>query len=634
MSQESEEHESSGRDGGATQKPDSGDEKPPKAPPPRWLIVSGVVAGIVALIVLAAWGGERFGYAYVHQSTDDAKVDTDSYTITSKISERVDRIDTDTNRFVRRGQLLVALDDRDERSRLAAAIASRAAAEAQAQQARQTLLLTRDQVATESEQSRGTLDSAKANVASATDTYASSARQSDAARAAVVQARAQLRAAIATLPGARATLTRNALELERDSALVRNGDVDQSDVDSDRALYETSLSMYREDEANVTSARANVVNAEQRLRATQAQAAASSATIGTQRGNEVTARGRLAEVRAPYRITTQEAALATAERQLDSQDAQVRLARDQLAYTRIVSPLSGAVAEKAIAVGQTIAAGQTLFTIVPRQRRVHHGKLQRDAAQPDARRPSRRYPRRQLSGIRVPRSRCGVQPRFAERIRDLAAAEFVGEFRESDAARSGACLRRPRRRPAASATAGNVGRDLRPGTLRCAPGLRAAPLACVPLCAPVPGTAATTTVAPSPVPVASSAARAPAAVPVPPIVRSGERAGGPRCGRSRAVAHPARDERRASDVSEIAGHARARADSPRRNDRAQCGARRRARSAVRRLALGRRDRYRTRARYPISPYRKRIAGSRAIKSSRIEVPTTSASRSCRRTRIR
>ncbi len=315
--------------------------------------------------MLAAWAGEHLGYAFTHQSTDDARVDADSLIITSKISERVDRVFTDTNRFVRRGQLLVQLDDRDERARLASAIASRNAAAAQADQAQQNVLLTRAQVATESTQSRGNVVTAASSVVNANNTFTANARQAAALRAAAVQARAEYRAAVAALPGARETVERDSLDLERDSALVKTGDVDQSDVDADRAAYESALSQYREDEDNVVSARANSASAVEKLRSQQAETAATAATIGEQRGSELTARGKLDEAQIPYRITTQEAALAAARKALDAQEAQVRQARDQLSYTRIVSPSDGTVALKSLAIGQTIGAGQTLFTIVP-----------------------------------------------------------------------------------------------------------------------------------------------------------------------------------------------------------------------------------------------------------------------------
>ena len=44
------------------------------------------------------------------------------------------------------------------------------------------------------------------------------------------------------------------------------------------------------------------------------------------------------------------------------------MARDQLSYTRIYSPVSGVVAAKSIDIGQAISPGQTLFIVVPQTR--------------------------------------------------------------------------------------------------------------------------------------------------------------------------------------------------------------------------------------------------------------------------
>ncbi len=354
-----------GKEGEKRQQQGDPPGKPRRPPPPPLALIAGIVIAAALVVAFVFWGTTRIGYAFAHQSTDDARVDADSFTVTSKIAERVDRVYTDTNRRVSRGELLVALDDRDERARLAQAVASRNSAEAQAQQARQNLYLTRAQVATETEQSAGNLVSARSNVSNAAATYTSNLEQSSAQRAATAQATAQLRSAIEALPGARENLRRTSFDLARDSALLHTGDVSVSDVDADRAQYASAYSNYRQAQANVVAARANVDDNARRVRAQEAESLASLATIGARRGSVVQAQGRLAESETPYRITTQEAALTTALRQVREAAAQERLARDQLGYTRIYSPVDGAVAEKAIAGGQTIAPGQTLFTIVP-----------------------------------------------------------------------------------------------------------------------------------------------------------------------------------------------------------------------------------------------------------------------------
>ena len=57
-------------------------------------------------------------YSLSHEGTDDAHVAADEVAVTSKIPERIDRILVDTNQPVRRGQLLIVLDNKDELAKL------------------------------------------------------------------------------------------------------------------------------------------------------------------------------------------------------------------------------------------------------------------------------------------------------------------------------------------------------------------------------------------------------------------------------------------------------------------------------------------------------------------------------------
>ena len=75
---------------------------------------------LAALAVGAAvyFGGHWLLYDRFRVYTDDAMIDTDPVFVTAKVSERVARVLVDENQFVRRGQLLVVLDDANERAAL------------------------------------------------------------------------------------------------------------------------------------------------------------------------------------------------------------------------------------------------------------------------------------------------------------------------------------------------------------------------------------------------------------------------------------------------------------------------------------------------------------------------------------
>jgi membrane fusion protein (multidrug efflux system) len=347
------------------QQQSGGEEKKPPRPIALPVVVTVAIVAAVVVAVISVWLGDHIGYAYVHQTTDDAKVDADTIILTSKISERVARIDVNINHVVHRGDLLAELDDRDEQTRLMQVLATRAATIAQSQQAQQTLLLTQTQVQSETSQSLGNVETARSQVVAADATYGSAIQEANAANAAADQASAQLRSSLAALPGQRAQVIRSAFDLARDSALLKTGDVPTATVDEDRAVYESDVSAYQEAKQSVETARANLVAAKRRYQAQVDQADSSFAAINAQRGSLTAAQGRLAEVTSPYRIGSQRAALTASERQIRTEDAQVRDARLQLSYTRIYAPVDGIIAAKSLAVGQTVSPGTALFTLVP-----------------------------------------------------------------------------------------------------------------------------------------------------------------------------------------------------------------------------------------------------------------------------
>jgi membrane fusion protein (multidrug efflux system) len=317
-------------------------------------------------VAILIFGIKYLLYATSHESTDDARVDADTVAITSKIAERVDRILVDTNETVSKGQILVRLDDVDERTRLAAAVANRSAQLAQARAAKSNVELTTATQAAQDQQNSGAIASAQAGILNAAASASSAAQQVRAAAAAVGQARAQLRVAESNVPSAREGLVRADADLSRTTALVKTGDLAQQTLDADRAAQAQAQAQYRSALDNVTAAQTAVTQAQARYTAAIATANAAEAGIGSQRGELTTAQGRLSESSTPYKIGAQEAQYAAAQAQVKALDAQVRSATDQLGYTVIRSPIDGFVGAKNIEIGATVSAGESLLDIVPR----------------------------------------------------------------------------------------------------------------------------------------------------------------------------------------------------------------------------------------------------------------------------
>jgi membrane fusion protein (multidrug efflux system) len=321
--------------------------------------------GIVVLLALIVFGVKYLAYATTHETTDDATIDADEIQITSKISERVDRILVDTNQQVRKGQQVIALDAVDESAKYAQALAAVDAQRAQARAAQENVTLTRDTQSAQNLENLGGIDQAKANIASAGATARSSTQQTAASQAAVEAANAQLKAAQDAVPGALQNLRKASADLQRTQSLVTTGDLAASQLDADRAAYESARSTYAQSEANVSAAAANVAQAEQKLNSQRDTASSSESQIGVQQALLTTAQGKLQESSAPSRVTSQQAQADAAAAQVASLQAQLKTASDNLSYTRIYSPITGYVGQKNVEIGQTVSAGESLMTLIP-----------------------------------------------------------------------------------------------------------------------------------------------------------------------------------------------------------------------------------------------------------------------------
>jgi membrane fusion protein (multidrug efflux system) len=332
-------------------RPDEPPKKPARKRPPLAVIIIGAIVLIVAII----WGVQYLAYATSHETTDDAR----------KISERVAQVLVDTNDRVHKGEILIRLDDRDERTKLDQALAVVRAQRAQAAASQQNVSLTSEQQSAESAQGAGGITSARAQISNAEASYEASQQEANAARSAVAQAQAQLKVAQAQVPSASAALDRANADLARYSSLVKTGDIAQQQLDAQRANQAQALSQYRAALDQVTSAETAVAQSEARLTSAIASATASEAAIGAQQGQLTTAEGKLAESDAPSRVPASRAQARAADANASSASAQAESARDQLNYTVIRSPIDGYVGAKNIEVGATVAPGQSLLEIVP-----------------------------------------------------------------------------------------------------------------------------------------------------------------------------------------------------------------------------------------------------------------------------
>jgi membrane fusion protein, multidrug efflux system len=228
-----------------------------------------------------------------HVATDNAYVNADSAQVTPLVSAAVKSVPVVNTQFVRKGQVLVQLDDSDARLALARA-------EAEYLKARRQFAQT------------------AANSGSL-------AAQVDARAADIRQAQAQLATSQANFDKAR-------IDLARRQELASSGAVSGEELTIARNAYSTA-------QANLALAQAAIAQASATRGAARESWAANQALIA---GSTVD--------------TSPEVAAAKAR--LDQ-------ARLDLERTIIRAPIDGVVASRQVQVGQRIAAGSPVMTIVP-----------------------------------------------------------------------------------------------------------------------------------------------------------------------------------------------------------------------------------------------------------------------------
>lgn len=298
------------------------EEEPNQRTGLRKRYIFGVIGAIVA-IFLIIWGIRWFSYARVHQGTDDARVDADVVAVTSKINERIDQILVNTNDHVKKGQLLVVLDNAVERDQLNQA------------QANYDLAISNQR--TTSTQGSGGVAQAQANVINAS-------AEVPVEQSGVAQAQAALHVAQAQVPSAQAAYDRALADYKRTAALVSTGDVARSQLDAQTANLANAAAQLRSAQDQVASAQANVA-------AAQSKVGAAQAAVTAAQGGVTTAQGKLAQ--------------ASDSSQVEAAKAQLAIARQNLGYTRIYAATDGVIGEKSAEVGQTVSAGSTILTLVP-----------------------------------------------------------------------------------------------------------------------------------------------------------------------------------------------------------------------------------------------------------------------------
>jgi membrane fusion protein (multidrug efflux system) len=276
------------------------------------------------LFFLVVGGVLVWRYYSVRETTDDAQIDGDIYTISARIAGHAIKVNAENNDFVKAGAVIVELDPRDNEVALDRALGDLANAEAAAAAARVGVPII--SVTTSSQES-----AAGADVRNAEAALAAAEKQQQAAEARVAEAEAN---------DAKAQT-----DVQRYRQLVANFEISQQQYDHAVAAANASAAVLQATQAAAVAAREEVSQAHARVGERQAQLHAAQT--------------------APQQVAASRSRAESAQAAVKAAQAAVAQARLNLQYTQIVAPVDGIVGQKAVEVGENIQPGQALMAVVP-----------------------------------------------------------------------------------------------------------------------------------------------------------------------------------------------------------------------------------------------------------------------------
>jgi membrane fusion protein (multidrug efflux system) len=276
------------------------------------------------LLFLLTGGIVAWRYYAVRETTDDAQIDGDIYTISARVTGHAIKVNAENNDFVKAGMVLVELDPRDYEVALDRALGDLANAKAAAAAASVGVPIT--SVTTSSQET-----AAGADVRNAQAAVAAAEKQRQAAEARVVEAEAN---------DAKAQT-----DLQRYAQLVAKLEISQQQYDYAVAAAKATAAVLQAARAAAVAAREEVSQAHAHLAEREAQLRAAQT--------------------APQQVAMSRSRAESAQALVQAAQAAVEQARLNLEYTKIGAPVDGIVGKKSVQVGENVQPGQALMAVVP-----------------------------------------------------------------------------------------------------------------------------------------------------------------------------------------------------------------------------------------------------------------------------
>jgi membrane fusion protein, multidrug efflux system len=352
------------------------DPAPAGQKPRKRTVAFLIFLGVVALAGVAGLLYWRFASQF--EETDDAFIDGNIVAVSPQIAGRISRVLVHDNQDVKAGDLLAEIDPTDYANAVKQAQAALEMAKARVDVARTSEDLVKVSTAAQITQAKAGVSTAEAAVITAQAAVRQAQAGIDRAQAGIAQAQAtvagaqaQVASAQADVAAAQAEATRRAADVKRYEGVDPRA-LSQQQLDAARAAAEASAAQLAAAQKRKLSADAQVEQDQSKLVAARAAQSEAEAAVAAASSNVEQAKSRVAQANgvldtantAAQQMANAQAQVEAAQAGVDQAHAALDVAQQQLAYTKIVAPVSGRVTRKSVQPGQVVDAGRNLMALV------------------------------------------------------------------------------------------------------------------------------------------------------------------------------------------------------------------------------------------------------------------------------
>lgn len=295
--------------------------------------ITTFVLTVLLLVLGALWWQHTTG----REETDNAYIEGHISYVSPRISGTVTKVLVEEHEPVKKGQLLVVLDPRDQQVKLNESQALLEQAEKQAVAAQHKIHQTALSAIGETGQANGDLAAVRADIAGA--------------RSAVMEANDQMNQAKSRLKELVAQEEYARIDFERYQTAYSNRAVTKQQYDKASQSLQVAIAQREQGEQNLSQCKQRKAQAEAKVEEAMAR-------LDKSKGMLTSAQALSAQK------TVDESQYLSNLASVKHYKAALAQANLQLSYTQIHAPVEGRIGKKSVEVGQRVEPGQTLVSVV------------------------------------------------------------------------------------------------------------------------------------------------------------------------------------------------------------------------------------------------------------------------------